>query len=359
MATVERREQTPGTVTYRVRWWADSKQRSKTFNNAGDAKRFKAVLEGDFANGTFIDPKAGQKTVAQFAEDWFKGVHDLRPTSREQLRSSVWFHVLPEFGSLPLSGVTHAHVQVWTTNMAGRMAASTCRKNVFALRRILNSAIRHGYIKNNPADGISLPTPPNAEQRFLTQPEIMRLADKIHPRYRAMVLVAAFGGLRFGELCALTPGSVDEVKSSVRITQTLVDVKNRLSFGPPKTKTSVRTVTLPRSVMQELVRHMDNYVGESSDSLLFTFQTGNPIRRAWFRTRVWLPATKRADLQGLRFHDLRHTFVALWVSLGRNAKEVSKVAGHSSVAFTLDRYGHLYDTDDDGLSDRLDALLGA
>lgn len=359
MATVERREQTPGKITYRVRWWADGKQRSKSFNNAGDAKRFKAVLEGDFANGTFIDPKTGQKTLNEFTEEWFKDVHDLRPTSREQLRSSVWYHVLPEFGALPLSGITHAHVQLWTTNMAGRMAASTCRKNVFALRRILASAIRHGLIRNNPADGINLPTPPNAEQRFLNKDEISRLAASIKPRYRAMVLVAAFGGLRFGELCALRRDSVDEVKSTVRVTQTLIDVQNRLSFGPPKTKTSVRTVTLPRSVTTELVKHMEQYVTESNDALLFTFQNGNPIRRAWFRTRVWLPATKKAGLTGLRFHDLRHTFVALWVSLGRNAKEVSKVAGHSSVAFTLDRYGHLYDTDDDGLSDRLDLMLGA
>jgi integrase len=359
MATVQRREQTPGTVTYRARWWADGKQRSKTFDNHAEAKRFKAVLEGDFANGSFIDPKTGQKTVQEFAEEWFKDVHDLRPTSHEQLRSSVWFHVLPEFGGLPLSGVTHAHVQVWTTSMAARMAASTCRKNVFALRRIMASAIRHGYVKTNPALEVSLPTPANTEQRFLSQVEVMRLAEKIHPRYRAMVLVAAFGGLRFGELCALRRDAVDEVKSTVRVTQTLIDVKNRLSFGPPKTKTSLRTVTLPRSVMVELVKHVDANVGEDANSLLFTFLSGKPIRRAWFRTRVWLPATKRAGLEGLRFHDLRHTFVALWVSLGRNAKEVSKVAGHSSVAFTLDRYGHLYDTDDDGLSDRLDAMLGA
>ncbi len=59
----------------------------------------------------------------------------------------------------------------------------------------------------------------------------------------------------------------------------------------------------------------------------------------------------------MRPHDLRHTFVALWVMLGCNAKEVIKVAGHSSVAFTLDRYGHLYEVDDDELADDLDRLI--
>lgn len=359
MATVERREQTPGHVTHRVRWWADGKQRSKTFDKQAEAKRFKAVLEGDFANGTYYDPRAGQKTVQTFVEDWWVSVHDLRATSKAQLRSSVWVHVLPEFGGLPLSGVTHTHVQVWTNKMSGRMAASSCRKNVFALRRIMEAAMKQGLIKSNPAEGVNLPAASKAEQRFLNKAEIDRLLLAIRPRYKAMILCAAFGGFRFGELCALRRSSVDTTKNTVRVTQTLVDVNNTISFGPPKTRTSVRTVTLPRSVMAELMHHMDEYVGKDADALLFTFQNGTPIRRSWYRQRVWLPATKKAGLDGLRFHDLRHTFVALWVSLGRNAKEVSKVAGHSSVAFTLDRYGHLYDTDDDGLSDRLDQMLGA
>ena len=58
-------------------------------------------------------------------------------------------------------------------------------------------------------------------------------------------------------------------------------------------------------------------------------------------------------------HELRHTFVALWVAAGRNIKEVSVAAGHSSVAFTLDRYGHLYELPDDDLQDQLDVQLGS
>lgn len=358
MATIERRNQ-GGSVRYRVRWWANEQQRSKTFTVFEEARRFKAVLEGDTANGSWIDPKAGQKTVKQFADEWFPTVHGLRETSKAQLRGSVFYNVVPEFGGLPLSGVTHAHVQLWVTQQVERLSASTVRKNVFALRRMMQAAVRQGLIKSNPADEISLPSARCAEQRFLTKEEITRLSENIKPRYRAMVLVAAFGGLRFGELCALRRKDVDPMRSTVRVTQTLMDVNNRVSFGPPKTKASVRTVTIPRSIMTELVRHMDEYTVRESDGLVFTFKNGNPIRRAWFRTRTWLPALTAADLEGVRFHDLRHTFVSLWVSLGRNAKEVSKVAGHSSVAFTLDRYGHLYDTDDDGLSDRLDQMLGA
>jgi hypothetical protein len=63
-------------------------------------------------------------------------------------------------------------------------------------------------------------------------------------------------------------------------------------------------------------------------------------------------------LEGLRIHDLRHTAVALWIAAGANPKEVAARAGHSSVSFTLDRYGHLYPEADTALRDRLDALYG-
>jgi integrase-like protein len=81
--------------------------------------------------------------------------------------------------------------------------------------------------------------------------------------------------------------------------------------------------------------------------------------QASFRARVWRPATRAAGLDGLRIHDLRHTAVALWIAAGANPKEVAARAGHASVSFTLDRYGHLYPEADTALRDRLDALYGA
>jgi integrase len=80
------------------------------------------------------------------------------------------------------------------------------------------------------------------------------------------------------------------------------------------------------------------------------------LRLAGFRHRIWRPATRAAGLDGLRIHDLRHTAVALWIAAAANPKEVAGRAGHTSVSFTLDRYGHLYPDADQALRDRLDAL---
>ena len=357
MATIQKRIQTPGQPPrYRVRWWANDRQRSKTFDKHEDARRFKAMLEGDLANGTYVDPKQGQITVKEFAERWFSTVIDIRPSTKDRVGLAKK-HVIAEFGNIPLSGVTHQHITAWVASSMEKYQPASIRKNVFTLRRIMESAVHEGLIKANPVTNVRLPAEPRHEQRYLDRKQITVLLEAVDPRYRVMVLVAIYGGFRFGELCALRRGAVDFQRNTVRVSHTLVDLNGILTFGPPKTKTSVRTVTLPRSVMVELGHHMDTYVSQDEDSLLFTFPGGNPLRRAWFRQRVWLPAIKKANLEGLRFHDLRHTFVSLWVALGRNAKEVSRVAGHSSVAFTLDRYGHLYEQDDDGLSDALDRLL--
>ena len=91
---------------------------------------------------------------------------------------------------------------------------------------------------------------------------------------------------------------------------------------------------------------------------MFTAPQGGPLRVTGFRARVWRPATRAAGLDGLRIHDLRHTAVALWIAAGANPKEVAARAGHASVSFTLDRYGHLYPEADTALRDRLDALYG-
>jgi integrase len=242
--------------------------------------------------------------------------------------------------------------------MRKTMSAASVRKNVFALRKVCDLAVSHGLIRSNPAAGVRLPSEDKREQRFLTHQQAWALAEAILPRFKAMVLLAVFGGLRAGEIAALRRSCVNPMRNTVTVKETVVDVKGAVSFGPPKTKTSVRTVTIPRSIMAELVAHMDAYTGPEADALVFTGQRGVVIRRHWFYRHYWQPATVAAGVEGLRFHDLRHTFVALWIHAGRNAKEVSRAAGHSSVAFTLDRYGHLYETDSDSLADELDDLLG-
>jgi integrase len=138
------------------------------------------------------------------------------------------------------------------------------------------------------------------------------------------------------------------------VAEIVVEVRGELYMGPPKTRAGRRIVTLPRSVVEELAEYLGP-VGEA-EAWVFTADKGGVLRPSNFRVKVWLPAVRVAGLAPLRPHDLRHTAVALWIAAGANPKEVSVRAGHTSVAFTLDRYGHLFPGHDDELRGRLDAM---
>ena len=113
-------------------------------------------------------------------------------------------------------------------------------------------------------------------------------------------------------------------------------------------------VSLPRVVIRELETHLAS--GGGPDDHVFAAPQGGTLRIVAFRNRIWRPATEAAGLTGLRIHDLRHTAVALWIAAGASPKEVAVRAGHTSVSFTLDRYGHLYPEADTRLPDQLDTL---
>lgn len=333
---------------------------SKTFSTKAQAERWLARATTRKEDGTFVSARRGSITVAKWCPIWRASKVNLRKTTAARLDGVLAQHVLPRFGRTRLSSVQNSAVRAWVADMEAKgSSASTIRKSYFALRDMLQAAVADRRLSFNPADDVPLPVERRGEQRFLDVAQISALADEILERFRALVIVLAYGGLRWGEACGLRRKHVDLDRGSVKIVETMVEANGDISFGPPKTPRSFRTVVLPRRAVEELRTHLENYVDGSPDALVFTGPKGGVLRRAGFRRCFWIPAVRAAGLDGLRVHDLRHTFVALWVAAGRNVKEVSVAAGHSSVAFTLDRYGHLYEADNDGIQDALDALLDA
>lgn len=355
MAFIERRENGRWRARYRG---PDRRERSRTFDRRVDAERFLAGVRADLLRGEWVDPRDSRTTVAQWCEVWLRSKADLRPSSRGRMEATLQHQVLLRWGAVPLKAVSNGEVRAWVAEMtAAGLSPSTVRKAYNALHQALLAAVADRRLAHDPAANVPLPVEEHAEQRFLTAAEVDQLADAIAGRYRALALVACYGGLRFGELAALRRARIDLLRSRVTVAETLVDLGRELSFGPPKTRGSRRTVPLPRSVAGVLDEHLAAHVVGGAGALVFTTPAGGPLRRGVFRRDVWQPAVRAAGLDPLRFHDLRHTFVSLWVDAGADPKEVSVRAGHSTVAFTLDRYGHLYGDREEDLAERLDALL--
>jgi integrase len=115
---------------------------------------------------------------------------------------------------------------------------------------------------------------------------------------------------------------------TVRVTRQLDYHEKGYRFGPPKSKAGVRTVPLPELIGPDLREHL-HWV-PSSGSLVFSSSTGSPLSHSNFRQRCWLPALAAVGLEGIHFHDLRHTGNQLTANAGANLKELMARMGHDS-----------------------------
>jgi integrase len=346
-------------VHYKVRYRdASGKHHSETKTRLVDAERRKAEIEVALATATWRDPRRGELSFAEWARSWLPTRLDLRPTTWARLETTMQKQVLPFFGSVPLNKITNAIVREWvSTLLSSGLSAATTRKAVFALRQCLAAAIADERIQINAASAVPLPTERQKPPRYLSQSEVERLVDQMPRPYRALVLVGAYAGLRWGEAAGLRRRDIDPLRSRIRVTSTAVQLRGQVTLdNEPKTTRSKRSVPIARSVMRRLEQHLTESVDQTADALIFTAPAGGPLFRSWGRA-VLRPAVLRAGLEDITFHGLRHSFVAIMVAAGCNVREVSEWAGHNSVAFTLTRYGGLFEDSADAAVERLDAVL--
>lgn len=332
------------------------KVRTKTFRNKTDAVRYAATVEVDLHKGEWTDPTLGKVTFADWWDRWWPTTVNLRASSRARDESYARNHLLPRFGTTPLAGIDHTAVVAWVADLtASGLAPATVVKAAQIMGKTMSAAVDAGMIRANPTDRVKLPRIERREMRFLTPGEVATLADSIDPRYRALVLTGAYCGLRWGEMVGLTRSRVDLLHRRIEVAEIVTEVRGQLVAGPPKTRAGHRSVPVPRVVADALEEHMAAVPGE----IVFPSPEGHHLRASLFRPRFWHPATERADLTGLRLHDLRHTAVALWIAAKASPKEIAARAGHSSVVTVLDRYGHLLPGYEDEVNEALDAMASA
>jgi integrase len=212
-------------------------------------------------------------------------------------------------------------------------------------------------LQENPAAGVRLPKTAKAEKRFLARTQVFALADaaaqyplpEVGAQYRAMVLVLAFCGLRWGEAAGLKAGRLDLLRRRLTVAETLIEVGGHLVWGTPKSH-AARSMPIPSFVADLLAEVI---AGKAADDLVFTKWRGKPLRNLNFRRDVFDRAAEDAGLAGLTPHELRHTAASLAVSAGANVKAVQRMLGHASAAMTLDVYSGLFDDDLDGVAERL------
>jgi integrase len=338
-------------VRYRI---PSGNERTRTFRRKIDAKAFLVTVEADKVRGTWLDPNHGLIRFGEWWAQWHAGRVNLRPSSRSRDDSYWRSFIAPTLADEPIGSIRPDLLRKWVARLLDSgVKPATIRKAAQLVKASLETAVDDGLIGSNPARKLALPPIPPLEMRFATADEIRELSEAIDPRWRVMVLTAAYTGLRMGEIAGLTVDQVNLLRRRLSVTKQLTESNGHIEFGPVKTQASRRTVTLPHFLCDDLAQHLMDCPA-SSDGLVFQAADGGPIRRSNWRRRVWLPAVKAADLDGLRFHDLRHTHAALLIEQGEHPKVIQSRLGHASITTTLNTYGHLFEGLDEAAASRLD-----
>jgi integrase len=194
------------------------------------------------------------------------------------------------------------------------------------------------------------------EMRIATVDQVAAIAKRVPARYRALVLVAAFGGLRWGELAGLRRKRLDLERARSRWPSSSWRSTAPSRVGPPKSAAGRRTVTLPAVVVEVLAEHLARYTAKSPEAFVFLSSQGRHLRRSNFNRRVWQPATRAAGVEGLRVHDQRHTAGTLATAAGGSLREVMDRLGHSTTVAAV-RYQHVMADRDAAIARELNRLI--
>jgi integrase len=313
-----------------------------TFASKGDASRWLVTVEADMARGQFIDPRAGRVTFTQWAEQWLS-----RPGKRANsvARDRQALEVFkPTLGPRPLSSITPMHVQAAVDARGREVKSATLVRDVAAVRAVFNAAVNADLLVRSPARKIALPKVRPPDRKPLTAKELLGLADAIEGRYRALVLVGGVLGLRWGEAIGLRLCDIDFMRRKVTVAQVVEEVAGQIRVlpGEAKTASSLRTITAPPFLIDDLARHIAKYrSGADRGDLVFIGPRGGILRRR-LGERAFRPAVLKAKLDPeLTFHALRHVAMSALVDENVHPRVMQGRAGHASSKLTMELYAHV------------------
>jgi integrase len=333
------------------------RQRTRTFTAKADAKVYLAAVEADIARGRWQDPASGRMTFADAAERWLRSNPRKKATTYARDATVVRVHLVPALGPLPLTRITPGHIQGVVEQMVARpLAPKTIRTNYGVLRAILSWAVDTDTLDRSPCRGICLPPLTRTDKRMASATDIEHLADAMPPDYRVAVFLGALG-LRQAEVFGLRVGAVDFLRRTLTVRATLNEVEGRMVEGSGKTTASARTISVPQRVLDELAAHLARTGRTDPDERVLQAPGGGPVRATNFRLRVYGPAQRRAGLEGLTFHRLRHSAGHMMRELGVPLEVIQRRLGHASIRTTADIYGSLPERVDRNVAERLDELF--
>jgi integrase len=362
MASVRKRSWTTSSGEAKTAWCCDyidnkGDRQRKTFHNKKSADSFRISVEHQIQGGTYratadkVTIKAACEAFLLYCEG--RNQRDERMT-RKMLavyRGHINNHVLhPEHGisSHKLSQFTARSVGDFRDRIrSSGVSVPTSRKILATLFSVLQHAVSEDWIATNAASGIRVIGPRGEGSKKIIPPSkgnMKSLIDAADDDLRLMLIFAASTGARAGEQWAARWSDLDFDKEEVNISRR-VDVYG--DEGAPKSTAGIRTVPLSGQLVAMLKAWKLRSQFSKPDDLIFWNREGHYIGHDNLIKRQFLPLFKLLPkVKRINWHGLRHFAISCWIEAGLAPKTVQTFAGHSSLQITMDRYGHLFPSDD-------------
>jgi integrase len=346
--------------------WAkrDGRKIRKTFSGKGAlaaAKLWRADAVSALNRGRLRVPIP--ITVKQAADELLAGMRDgtiptrsggrYKPSAVRGYERALKLRVLPALGDMRLGDVTRADVQDLVDRLvAAGLAASSIANTLDPLRVVYRRAVRRDLVTGNPTKGLELRRPDGRRDRIASPDEAARLLDALPDDDRALWATALYAGLRRGELRALRHSDINLDTRVIRVERGWDDNEGEQEG---KSRAARRTVPLIGRLAPILAAHK-LATGRDKADLLFGATADEAFTPSTVRRRA-LAAWGQAGLEPIGLHEARHTFASLMIAAGVNAKALSTIMGHATIAITFDTYGHLMPGGEAEARERIDGYL--
>lgn len=372
---------------YRVRVsWQGQQVSLGMYSALGDAKAALAIAQSEVARGIFVPPSARRATraaaahreeretltVEGWAQQWLAQLDANPRRSRATVvsyESVLRNHVLPELGTVRLVDLTPEIVAAHLSDLRRKKskrhpnAASNgiATNSAIVLRSMINAAVKQKVgglttfaFPEVPPPSRVRPDDPSGEVATAAEVEAMAAAMPAH--LRIAVPLAAWCGLRLGEVLGLQRNDLesldDPAHATLQVRRQFNTKANALT--PPKSN-STRSLAIPDFLIEPLREQLDERTGADPVSPVLASDHGGRVSQTQL-DNAWRVAREKAGRPGFRFHDLRHTGLTLYAQQGATLAELLHRGGHSDVAVAL-RYQHATAERDRALTARLATMV--
>ncbi len=358
MASIEKRTNGKGETTYRVKVRLKGyPAQTETFNRLTDARKWATQTEAALRERRhFKTAEAEKHSFAELIERYIRDILPTKPKARNQGQQLRWWK--QELGSYSLAEITPSLLSEARdklskrTSKTGRVISpATVVRYMAALSHALSIASKEWeWLEANPMQKVRKPKEPRGRIRFLSEDEQDPEGQKVEgertrllkacresesPILYTVVVLALSTGMRQGEIMGLTWQVVDLNRGRI----TLHDTKNN----------ERRVVPLTGKALELLKEHSKiRHIGGTS----LVFPGKNPERPVELR-KPWMASMEAADVEGFRFHDLRHSAASYLAMNGASLAEIAEVLGHKTLQM-VKRYAHLSEAHTAGVISRLD-----